>query len=349
MEPAAAKSLVVIVGETGSGKSALALSLAEKLNGEIICADSWTVRREVDIGTAKPTAEERARVPHHLLDVVEPCADFTAAVFKSLALKAIDDINRRNKLPIMVGGTGLYIDGVIFDYGFLPAGDRKERKVLNELSAQQLTEKAQAAGLSLENIDTRNKRRLIRLLENNGKQPTRASLRPNTLLLGLKVPRDELKQRIENRTDAMLAAGLQQETKQLSETYGWGCEAMKGIGYREWQDYFAGTQNLAETRVRIIKSTLDLAKRQRTWFKSPRYNNLPASGSPFLTKTTSDSVDVPMGRSSSPETALAQKSSNLKQPSYYSAETERNNSIQWIKKQSEAVDITTTFLNNLAT
>jgi tRNA A37 N6-isopentenylltransferase MiaA len=236
---------------------------------------------------------------------------------------------------------------VIFDYGFLPAGDRKERQVLNKLSAEQLTKRAQTAGLSLKNIDVRNKRRLIRLLENKGELPTRADLRPNTLLLGLKIPRDELRQRIETRTDAMLAAGLEQEVKQLSEDFGWNCEALKGIGYREWQPYFAGTQNLEETRAKIIKSTLDLAKRQRTWFKSPRYNILPASGSPLLAKTATNAVDVPMGRSPSSETALPQQSSNLKQPSYRSGVTERNNSIQWVEKQREAVEITTTFLNNL--
>lgn len=270
-QPPNTPPLVVVVGETGSGKSALALELAEKFNGEIICADSWTVRRGVDIGTAKPTHEERERVPHHLLDVVEPCADFTAAVFKRLANASIDNIAARGKLPIMAGGTGLYIDGVIFDYGFLPAGDRKQREVLNALSAEQLTEKAQMAGLSLKNIDTRNKRRLIRLLENSGARPTKAGLRPNTLLLGLTMPREELQQRIEKRTDAMLAAGLEQEVKHLSEIYGWDCEALKGIGYREWREYFQGSQDLRAIRDHIITATLGLAKRQRTWFKRNKH------------------------------------------------------------------------------
>src|SRR5476651_1891671 len=116
--------LVVIAGETASGKSALALQLARQFNGEIICADSWTVRREADIGTAKPSAAEQALVPHHLLDVAGPDEDFTAAVFKRLANKAIKEIAGRGRLPIMVGGTGLYVDGVIYDFNFLPAGDR---------------------------------------------------------------------------------------------------------------------------------------------------------------------------------------------------------------------------------
>src|SRR5690349_18861877 len=114
------RQLVVIVGETASGKSQLAMDLAERFNGEIIAADSWTVRREVNIGTAKPSLEDQQRIRHHLLDVVEPCDDFTAAVFKDLANQAIDDIAGRGKLPIMVGGSGLYIDSVLYDYGFLP-------------------------------------------------------------------------------------------------------------------------------------------------------------------------------------------------------------------------------------
>lgn len=259
--------LVVIVGETASGKSALVMQLADRFNGEIIAADAWTVRKEADIGTAKPTWEERARVPHHLLDVAEPCEDFTAAVFKRLASKAIEDISVRAKLPFMAGGTGLYIDGVVYDYGFLPAGDRKAREALNALTAEQLAEKAKEAGLSLENIDTRNKRRLIRLLENKGRRPTKAGMRPNTLLLGLRVPREELRQRIEKRTDAMLQAGLENEVRRLARVYGWECEALKGIGYREWREYFEGSLDLELTRERIISATMGLAKKQRTWFK----------------------------------------------------------------------------------
>ena len=259
--------LVVIVGETASGKSALALELAERFNGEIICADSWTVRREVDIGTAKPKAAERARVAHHLLDLVGPCEDFTAAVFKDLALEAIDDISLRGKLPIMVGGTGLYIDGVIYDFGFLEQGDREARRELNSLTIPQLLERIKEQGIELGSVDVRNKRRLIRLLETGGAKPTKGLLRPNTLIIGPKVEREELKRRIEQRVSGMLAAGLEREVKGLADTYGWECEALKGVGYREWREYFEGSQNLVETRQRIIKSTLDLAKRQRAWFK----------------------------------------------------------------------------------
>lgn len=259
--------LVVIVGETASGKSAIALELAERFNGEIICADSWTVRREVTIGTAKPSPEEQKRVRHHLLDVVGPDEDFTAAVFKRLANEAIKDMAQRGKLAIMVGGTGLYIDGVLFDYGFLPAGDRQERQAWNEMSVEELQAEIKARGFGLEGIDVRNKRRLIRVLETNGAKPQKATMRPHTLVLGISIPKETLREKIEQRVDTMIDEGLEQEARQLAKQYGWDCEALKGIGYKEWKGYFEGTQTLDETRASIIKATHDLAKRQRTWFK----------------------------------------------------------------------------------
>jgi tRNA dimethylallyltransferase len=259
--------LVVVVGETASGKTELALRLAQQFDGEIICADSWTVRREANIGTAKPTAAERAAIAHHLLDVVGPDEDFTAAVFKRLANRAIADISSRGKLPIMVGGTGLYVDGVIYDFSFLPAGDRRAREKLNELNVRELLTEVEAAGIALGEVDIRNKRRLIRLLETQGQRPTSRRLRGNTLILGLTADRTVLKTRIEQRLDKMLAAGLEAEVRGLAERYGWSCEALKGVGYAQWRGYFSGQQELAETRQKIIKATLDLAKRQRTWFK----------------------------------------------------------------------------------
>lgn len=259
--------LLVVVGETASGKSDLALRLAKQYNGELICADSWTVRREMNIGTAKPSSAEKAQVSHHLLDIVAPDEDFSAAVFKRLANKAISEISERGKLPILVGGTGLYIDGVLFDYNFLPAGPPELRSELNMITIPELLARIDATGLELGDVDVRNKRRLIRLLETEGAEQTKQNLRRNTLVMGLQPERTALKQRITARVDAMLAAGLEQEVKGLSECYGWDAEGLKGIGYREWQDYFLGSQSLAQTRERIISSTVGLAKRQRTWFK----------------------------------------------------------------------------------
>lgn len=259
--------LLVIVGETASGKSALALRLAEKFGGELICADSWTVYEGFDIGTAKPSSEEQAAVPHHLLDVADPAVGFSAVEFKKLAVNTIRSIVKRGKLPIMVGGTGLYIDSVLFDYQFLPPSDPVLRHELNALSLAEVLARAEALGLDTTGIDLRNKRRVIRLIENNGARPTKGPLRENTLVLGIKTDREHLRERITARVDAMLAAGLEAEVRALADKYGWEAEPMKGIGYVEWKEYFDGSQSLDETRARIIKATMDLAKRQRTWFK----------------------------------------------------------------------------------
>lgn len=265
--PSSKSPLVVIVGETASGKSALAMELAQKYNGELICADSWTVYPGFNIGTAKPSAFDQAKVPHHMLDVADPNMGYSAAVYKDAATKAIADIQARGKLPIMVGGTGLYIDSVIYDYSFLPKSDAGLRDELNEMTLDELLMRAEQEQIDLEGIDIRNKRRVIRAIENNGQRPGKSSLRKRTLILGIKRDNEQLEDRITKRVDAMFAAGLEIEVDHLRQLYGWGNEAMKGIGYREWQGYFNGTQSLEQTRVRVIRASLGLAKRQRTWFK----------------------------------------------------------------------------------
>jgi tRNA dimethylallyltransferase len=259
--------LLVITGETGSGKSALALAVAQKLNGELICADSWTVRREVNIGTAKPSLQQQALAPHHLLNVAGPDEDFTAAVFKRLAFKAIEDISARGKLPILVGGTGLYIDSILYDYGFLPSGDRSVRAEWEAMTTEEVLAEVETQGISTSAIDIHNKRRLIRLLETGGAKPTKQTLRQNTLIIGIKIERELLRQRVISRVDSMFANGLEAEVYGLVERYGWNCEALKGVGYAQWQDYFSDTKTIEETKAAIISATMNLAKRQRTWFK----------------------------------------------------------------------------------
>ena len=266
-QPSALSPLLVIVGETASGKTEIALEIAEKLDGEIICADSLTVRQGVNIGAAKPTIEEQKRIPHHLLDVAEPCEDFTAADFQRFAFHAIDEINNRGKLPIMVGGTGLYVDSVIYNYSFLPAGDRTARKELNDFSNTELLVLASEQNLDTRQIDIRNKRRIIRLIESHGALPTKQEFRSNTQLFGIQLDPETLRARIIKRTDTMIAAGLENEVRELVEKNGWDCEALKAIGYIEWREYLNGTQTLDEVHARIISSTLRLAKKQRTWFR----------------------------------------------------------------------------------
>ncbi len=259
--------LLAIIGETASGKSAAAVEVARKLDGEIIGADSWTVYREFNIGTAKPSAAGRAEIPHHLFDIVDAPDGFNAALFKKLANEAIADIQSRGKLPILVGGTGLYIDSVVFDYEFMPPGDPAERERRNDMTIDDLLAEAEAEGIGLEGVDIRNKRRIIRALETGGMQPKSSELPENTAIIGITTAREDLKERVTKRVDSMLDAGLEAEVQRLADKYGWEVEPMKGIGYREWREYFESSQTLALTRERIISSTMKLAKRQRTWFK----------------------------------------------------------------------------------
>ncbi len=263
--------LVVVVGETASGKSALAMALAEKFDGELICADSWTVYKGFEVGTAKPSAEERARVRHHVLDVADPERGFSVVEFQKLARAAIEDIQSRGKLPVMVGGTGLYIDSVLYEYQFLPAPAVGRREELNRLSLEQLQQMALAGGWDTAGVDMRNKRRLVRLIENEGLRPSKAELRDNTLMMGIEVEREHLRQRVTQRVEAMLADGLEAEVRLLSQRYGWEAEPMKGIGYREWRPFFepvpGNKQDLEQTKARIVAATMGLAKRQRTWFQ----------------------------------------------------------------------------------
>lgn len=261
-----ARPLIVVVGETASGKSALAMKLAEQFNGEIICADSRTVYKGMDIGTAKPSKADQIKTPHHLLDIVAPDQHFTAAQFKRLATKAITDIHNRGKLPILVGGTGLYIDAVIFDYDFQPPADPQLRAELQKLSIEQLQAQLEAEGIALP-VNDRNPRHLVRALETGGVPANKQALLPWTLVIGISLERDELKKRVVARTQQMVSQGLETEVKQLTDIYGWEVEAMSAVGYKEWREYLQGRQSLQQTQELIIKNTLAYAKRQRTWFK----------------------------------------------------------------------------------
>lgn len=256
------KPLIVIVGETASGKSSLAMALASKFNGEIICADSRTVYTSMDIGTAKPSPHDQNYIRHHLLDIVHPDQDFTAADFQKMAFVAIDDIYARGKVPIMVGGTGLYIDAVLYDFGFKQHVDKNVRSELDKLSVEQLQAKLLAMGIELPN-NPKNPRHLIRAIESNGSLPKRATLRPNTLVIGIEIDRSVLQKRVESRVDNMMQSGLSDEAERLFKLYGKDCRALQTIGYQEFLSF--GQQS--DVAKEIVLHTMQYAKRQRTWFR----------------------------------------------------------------------------------
>jgi tRNA dimethylallyltransferase len=254
------------VGETASGKSALGLVLAERFNGEIICADSRTVYRHLDIGTAKPSAEEQARARHHLLDVVEPDQPFSAAEFKRLARQAITDIAQRGKLPIMIGGSGLYVDSVLFDFNFLPPVAAEERRRLNALSVEELQNEIVGKGWQLPE-NSRNKRYLMRTLEVAGAERTRQPLRERTLVLQPLVPKDVLKSRIKQRVEVMVERGFAEEAAKQANRYGWDAPGLQAPGYKAFRNYVGGRQTLEAAMTQFVRNDLHLAKRQHTWFK----------------------------------------------------------------------------------
>jgi tRNA dimethylallyltransferase len=264
--------IIFVVGETASGKTALGIELAQKYNGEIICADSWTVRRGMNIGTAKPTLEEQEKVRHHLIDVVDTNEYFSAGKFQKICMRKIQDIVDRGKIPFIVGGTGLYINSVLFGYSFLEKHDVELRAHLDQKNIQELIDYAAEHKITLGDIDMNNKRRIIRAIESGGITPgSFMGVRPNSLVLGIKQDRQILSKRITDRTEKMITDGLEEEVKSLMARFGWEEEAMKGIGYREWQLYFEGKEDLSRVRERLIKSNMNLAKRQRTWFKQNKY------------------------------------------------------------------------------
>lgn len=262
--------LVVITGPTASGKSAFAMEIAQKYNGEIVCADSRTVYKGMNIGTAKPSEADRKKVPHHLLDIVEPGQKFTAAQFKHLANNAINDIAQRGRLPLLVGGTGLYVDAVIFDYQFGEPADAKQREELMNQTVEQLQKICKDNNISLP-INSKNKRHLVRAIELKGLPQTSRMLRSNTIVVSIATPPDELKLRIRSRAIAMFKAGVVQEAELLGKKYGWESEAMTANIYRFCHEVLTGKIDETEAIERFIKSDKSLVKRQLTWLKRNPY------------------------------------------------------------------------------
>jgi tRNA dimethylallyltransferase len=268
------------VGATATGKTALAIALAQRLGGEVINADSRQFYRGMDIGTSKPTAAEQAAARHWLIDIESPSETVTLAAFLDQAGAAIDDIHVRQRLPIVAGGTGQYVWALLEGWHVprVPP-DRKLRADLEAVARMQgsgvlLRILEEIDPRSAETIDARNVRRLIRAIE-----VTQATGRPfsawrekrapafTSTIIGLWLDRDALYARIDARVDAIIAAGLVEEVRSLAERYGCDAPAMNGIGYRQVCEYLRGMCSLEETISRTKTETHRLARMQRTWFR----------------------------------------------------------------------------------
>lgn len=263
--------LIVIAGPTASGKTSLAVKVAKRFGGEIICADSRSVYRYMNIGTAKPSKSEQSEVPHWGLDLVEPGDYFSVADFKKYALSKIDEIRSRGNTPFLVGGTGLYINSIIFDYKFGSKADVDVREKLNNMTILQLREYCNKSNISLPE-NSFNKRYVIRSIEQNGIDISgRQEPIPNTFVVAISTDKDVLRRRIEQRIEQLFNDGVVKEAKILGEIYGWKGEAFKGNVYPLAQQYLEGVISFEEMRTKLITLDWRLAKRQLTWFRRNRY------------------------------------------------------------------------------
>ena len=260
--------LLAIVGQTASGKSSLALEIASKLPAEIVAADSKTIYKGLDIGTAKPTQTDRQLVRHHLLDIAEPQQAFSVAQFQAHAKKAIKEIHQRRCLPILVGGSGLYVDSILRDYDFSDQNGAQPdlRDDLEKLSILQLRAEIERRKLVMPE-NSSNRRYLIRSLERGSVIKKSLNWRQNSLVIGLRYAKDVLEGRIRRRLQAMLEAGLLEEAKEVIEKYPVGCEPLKSNIYAALRPYFAQKISLDQALEDFVRRDLALAKKQMTWFK----------------------------------------------------------------------------------
>lgn len=290
------EKLLIILGPTASGKTGLSIELAKTLNTEIISGDSMLVYRGFDIGSAKPAAEERQGIPHHMIDVREPWESFSAADFVSEVKPIISQINSRGKIPIICGGTGLYIKSLLEGYEFNhTGGDREYREHLEKLAEEKGREHVfdmlrQVDPAAAERLHINNFRRVIRALEVyhlGGEQLStqrqsvtdenhvviqEEELVYDCLVLGVQWERPQLYDRINRRVDMMISQGLEQEVRRLLDRgispYS---QPMKAIGYKEMNSFIKGEISLEQAVDQIKKNTRHFAKRQITWYRKMPY------------------------------------------------------------------------------
>lgn len=294
------KRIAVIAGPTASGKTDLSLTLAARFNGEIVSADSMQIYRGMDIGTAKPSVEERQGIPHHMLDVAEPGEDWSVSRYEQAAAECIEDILRRGKLPILCGGTGLYINAVIMGTGFQMSGaDDGLRQALDaqwdEQGSAAMHERLRIVDPeSAERLHPNDRRRVIRALEvyeltgktisEHNRRTREQPPRYEALMLGLTTqPRDILYKRIDSRVEKMMEQGLLTEVQDLWRRGLLRGTAAQAIGYKELAGYFEERASLAEALAAIRQKSRHYAKRQLTWFRADDrirwivYNTVEAS------------------------------------------------------------------------
>lgn len=266
-EPLKKLPLIAIVGPTASGKTGLAVELARRFNGEIICADSRTVYKFMDIATAKPTATEQQQVQHWGIDLVNPNERFTVADFKEYADEKIREIRSRGHIPFLVGGTGLYVDAVVFDYQLGTQVDEKLRQKLQLYSLEELHAYSEKHHINLpENY--KNKRYVIRAIENSNTAISQNRIPiTNVIVVGIATDKTVLEQRIRQRIEQLLENGVVAEATKLADLYGWGLESMKANIYPYIKDYIENELTLEGLIDKATAADRHLAKRQRTWFK----------------------------------------------------------------------------------
>ena len=275
--------VIVIVGPTASGKSKLAVELAKKINGEIVSADSMQIYKEMNIGTAKVNEEEMQGIKHYLIDFVSPDKRYSVSDFKNDAEKAIQEILQKGKTPIVVGGTGLYIDSLIYGIEFQDEEvDTAYRNELNEIAEKEglekLYKKAQEIDPeAMQKISENDKKRIIRVLEiyhKTGKTKTeqekesrKNEVKYNYKVYAITMDRSKLYDRIEKRVDNMIEEGLIEEVQNILKKYEQFPTAMQGLGYKEVVEYLEGKTTKEEMIDKIKKETRHYAKRQLTWFR----------------------------------------------------------------------------------
>lgn len=277
------QKIVVIIGPTAVGKTKLSIELAKRYNGEIISGDSMQIYRGMDIGTAKIKQAEMEGVPHHLIDIKDPNQDFSAAEFQELVRDKITEISARNKLPIIVGGTGLYIQSAIYDYHFSEAPSDPdfrsslERRALVEGNQAIHDELMRIDPISAREIHPNNVRRVIRAIEihhctGKTKEETQANQSPELIydsaIIGLTMDRDRLYERINHRVDLMMTEGLLDEVQGLHAQGLRDCQSIQAIGYKEIYLYLDGKIGLTEAVEMLKQNSRRYAKRQLTWFRN---------------------------------------------------------------------------------